>query len=46
MRFLISRAARIAAMPFKSVPDDAAVAEVFGTFPVVVAVIRTALKSI
>ena len=35
------RAAACAAMPLRSAPDDAAVAEVFGTLPVVVAVIRT-----
>ncbi|MNU11853.1 hypothetical protein D3C72_2600310 [compost metagenome] len=28
-------------MPFRSVPEEAAVAEVFGTLPVVVAVILT-----
>ena len=28
-------------MPFRSVPDEAAVAEVFGTFSVVVLVMRT-----
>ena len=28
-------------MPLRSEPEDAAVAEVFGTLPVVVAVIRT-----
>ena len=46
MRVLISRAARMAAIPFRSVPDDAAVADVFGTLPVVVADIRTLSKSI
>ena len=45
MRSLMVRAAAWAAMPFRSVPDDAAVAEVFGTLPVVVAVIFTASKS-
>ena len=35
------RAAAWAAMPFKSEPEEAAVAEVLGTFPVVVAVIVT-----
>ena len=35
------RAAACAAMPLRSEPEDAAVAEVFGTLPVVVAVIRT-----
>ena len=33
-------------MPFRSEPDDAAVAEVFGTFAVVVAVIFTRSRSI
>ena len=32
-------------MPFRSVPDEAAVADVFGTLPVVVAVIFTLLIS-
>ncbi len=32
-------------MPFRSVPEDAAVAEVFGTLPVVVAVIFTRSRS-
>ena len=45
MRSLMVRAAACAAMPLRSVPDDAAVAEVFGTLPVVVAVIFTASKS-
>ena len=40
------RAAACAAMPFMSVPDDAAVAEVLGTLPVLVAVIFTDPKSI
>jgi hypothetical protein len=35
-----------AAMPLRSAPEEAAVAEVFGTLPVVVAVIRTAEASI
>ena len=34
-------AAALAAMPFKSAPDEAAVGDVFGTFPVDVAVMRT-----
>lgn len=33
-------------MPFRSVPDEAAVGEVFGTFPVLVAVTLTRLISI
>ncbi len=37
----IVSAAALAAMPFRSDPEDAAVAEVFGTFPVSVAVIFT-----
>ena len=32
-------------MPFRSEPVDAAVAEVFGTLPVLVAVIRTRSRS-
>ncbi len=38
---IVSQAASTA-IPFRSVPDDAAVADVFGTLPVSVAVIRTA----
>ena len=38
---MICSAAFCAAMPFRSEPEDAAVAEVFGTFAVVVAVILT-----
>ena len=34
-------AAALAAMPLRSAPEDAAVAEVLGTLPVVVAVMRT-----
>ncbi|MCY1241120.1 hypothetical protein D9M72_540060 [compost metagenome] len=37
-RALICRAALAAAMPLRSDPEDAAVADVFGTLPVVVAV--------
>ncbi|MNV83505.1 hypothetical protein D3C71_1773170 [compost metagenome] len=44
-RSLIWRAASKAAMPFKSEPEEAAVADVFGTLPVVVAVIRTRSRS-
>ena len=40
------RAAFCAAMPLRSEPDEAAVAEVFGTLPVVVAVIFTRSRSI
>ena len=43
---LIIRAAACAALPLMSVPLDAAVADVFGTFPVLVAVIRTRSWSI
>ena len=42
---MICTAAFCAAMPFRSDPDDAAVAEVFGTFAVVVAVIFTRSRS-
>ena len=35
------RAAACAAIPLRSEPEEAAVAEVFGTLPVVVAVILT-----
>jgi hypothetical protein len=42
---LIAPAAFFAAMPLMSEPDDAAVADVFGTFAVVVAVIFTASAS-
>ena len=41
MRALIARAAMRAAMPLRSEPDEAAVGDVFGTFAVVVAVMRT-----
>ena len=41
MRFLIWLAASSAAMALRSVPDEAAVAEVFGTLPVLLAVICT-----
>ncbi len=41
MRPLISAAAIFAAMPLRSVPEDAAVGEAFGTFAVLVAVMRT-----
>ena len=41
MRFLIAPAAIFAAMPLRSEPEEAAVGEVFGTFAVVVAVMRT-----
>ena len=44
-RVLIILAACFAAMPFKSAPEDAAVAEVLGTLAVVVAVMRTSLTS-
>ena len=40
MRSLICSAAFFAAMPFRSEPEEAAVGEVFGTLPVVVAVMR------
>ena len=40
-RRLILRAAAFAAMPFMSEPDEAAVAEVFGTLAVLVAIGRT-----
>ena len=40
-RSLILRAAACAAMPFMSEPDEAAVAEVLGTLPVLVGVIFT-----
>ena len=40
-RALMSRTARCTAMPFMSVPDEAAVAEVFGTLSVEVAVMWT-----
>ena len=40
------RAAASAAWPLRSVPEEAAVAEVLGTLPVVVAVIRTRSRSI
>ena len=40
-RALIAPAASFAAMPLMSEPEDAAVADVFGTFAVVVAVIFT-----
>ena len=40
MRSRMVMAARHAAMPFKSVPEDAAVAEVLGTLPVLVGVVR------
>ena len=40
------RAAICAAAPLRSVPDDAAVAEVFGTLPVLVADIRIWSRSI
>ena len=39
------RAAAWAAMPFRSEPDEAAVAEVLGTLPVVVAEILTCSMS-
>ena len=45
-RSLICRAASCAAMPLRSEPEEAAVAEVFGTLPVVVAVILTWSRSI
>ena len=38
---MIVRAAACAAMPLRSEPEEAAVADVFGTLPVVVAVILT-----
>ena len=44
-RSLICSAAFCAAMPFRSEPDEAAVAEVFGTLAVVVAVIFTRSRS-
>jgi len=46
MRVLISRAALSAAMPLRSDPDEAAVGEVLGTFPVLVAERRTWSMSI
>ena len=46
MRSLICSAAFSAAMPFRSEPDEAAVGEVFGTLPVVVAVMRILSMSI
>jgi hypothetical protein len=42
---LICSAASSAAMPFRSEPEEAAVAEVLGTFSVVVLVIFTVSKS-
>ena len=45
MRSLIVAAARFAAMPFRSDPDDAAVGVVLGTMSVFVAVILTCAKS-
>jgi hypothetical protein len=42
---LICCAALAAAMPLRSVPDEAAVADVLGTLPVVVAVIRIVSRS-
>jgi len=45
-RCLILRAAARAAMPFISVPAEAAVAEVFGTLPVLVALILMRSRSI
>ena len=44
-RALILSQASLAAMPFISEPEDAAVAEVFGAFPVLVAVIFTRSRS-
>ena len=44
-RALIACAALRAAMPLRSVPEEAAVAEVLGTLPVVVAVILTRAMS-
>ena len=41
MRSRIVRAAACAALPLMSLPDDAAVGDVFGTFAVLVAVIFT-----
>ena len=41
MRSLMILAALAAAMPLRSVPDEAAVGDVLGTLPVVVAVIAT-----
>jgi hypothetical protein len=41
MRLLMAVAAIFAAMPLRSEPDDAAVGDVLGTLPVVVAVMRT-----
>ena len=46
MRSLIVFAALAVAMPFKSVPDEAAVAELLGTFPVLAADRRTFSRSI
>ena len=45
MRSLIVAAARFAAMPFRSDPEDAAVGVVLGTMSVFVAVILTLSKS-
>ena len=42
----MARAARCAAMPFRSEPDEAAVGAVFGTLSVRVAVARTLAASI
>ncbi len=44
MRPLMVRAASRAAIPLRSEPDDAAVGDVFGTLPVVVAVMRTLIQ--
>src|ERR1022692_2300271 len=41
IRSRIAMAATCAALPFRSLPDDAAVGDVFGTFAVLVAVIFT-----
>ena len=41
MRPLIVALAALAAIPFRSVPDEAAVGDVLGTLPVVVAVMCT-----